>query len=512
MLKIKNPKWGKIKPRKWQAEAYKAIQKHYSKKKPEPAVISAPAAAGKSIVIAEVGANTPLAKDEIVLVTTSSIQLVEELDYRFKKRGIEPGLWYTYGKSLAKVVITTYQSIDQIAEQIKKEGLKIKLWISDEAHRTETDRIVDTVDSAKKLNPMNSMGFTATAFRTSMVETISLFKKCIYKLGIAEAVKQKIIVPWTIDNFRMRRMDLNKFEKINKACLKLIRKATGPGIVNAISILDAVSFSNYLNKNGVKADVIHSKMPRSDQKAIKKDLKEGRIKCLVYVSMISEGVNMPYLHWMCLRRPVKARVRFIQEVGRILRAYKGKKVAMFYDPMDLFGIHKMTYEEALGDTGKRPTLGDVRKNPRKFSADMMLDDAFGMYVAETSIRGIVMEADACKMGIGPIKMSKEEKLEDSTVKQQEEIVALYKKIGKLVPRAWKNTVKGIVRQRKKIRNGYAIEFLSILRALDKFGLWPQEGMEMYENLSLSDGKKYYRFIPKGKQAWLETDTNELTYA
>ena len=58
---------------------------------------------------------------------------------------------------------------------------------------------------------------------------------------------------------------------------------------------------------------------------------------------------MPWLRWICLRRPVGSRVRFVQEVGRVLRAYPGKEIANIIDPHDLFGVHCLSNPERLGE-------------------------------------------------------------------------------------------------------------------------------------------------------------------
>ena len=78
-------------------------------------------------------------------------------------------------------------------------------------------------------------------------------------------------------------------------------------------------------------------------------LKKGSLKCLVHVSLLAEGVDLPWLQWLCLRRPVGSRVRFVQEVGRVLRAHPGKEVAHIIDPHDLFGVHTLHNPEKLGE-------------------------------------------------------------------------------------------------------------------------------------------------------------------
>jgi hypothetical protein len=65
--------------------------------------------------------------------------------------------------------------------------------------------------------------------------------------------------------------------------------------------------------------------------------------------MLSEGFDCPAIRWMCMRRPVKSRVRFAQEVGRGLRADEGKTECLIFDPFDLFDQLSMTFEAALGE-------------------------------------------------------------------------------------------------------------------------------------------------------------------
>ena len=39
-------------------------------------------------------------------------------------------------------------------------------------------------------------------------------------------------------------------------------------------------------------------------------------------SLLAEGVDLPWLEWLCLRRGAGSRVRLAQEVGRVVRTYQ----------------------------------------------------------------------------------------------------------------------------------------------------------------------------------------------
>jgi hypothetical protein len=82
-------------------------------------------------------------------------------------------------------------------------------------------------------------------------------------------------------------------------------------------------------------------------------LRSGRIRALVHVQLLTEGVDLPWLQWLALRRPVGSPVRLVQEVGRVLRAWPGKTEAVLYDPHDLLGELGLVHAAALEDAQKR---------------------------------------------------------------------------------------------------------------------------------------------------------------
>jgi hypothetical protein len=68
------------------------------------------------------------------------------------------------------------------------------------------------------------------------------------------------------------------------------------------------------------------------------------------VDMLREGVDLPWLRWICLRRPVRSRVRFVQELCRVMSSSPetGKTECVVYDPHGLIEEFKLNYKAALG--------------------------------------------------------------------------------------------------------------------------------------------------------------------
>jgi hypothetical protein len=137
---------------------------------------------------------------------------------------------------------------------------------------------------------------------------------------------------------------------LDDACVDMIKahKHLGPGVVNAYHIDDATSFALLLNSQGIKSAAIHSRLTTIVQDALLEQLRSGALDVLVYPSMLSEGVDLPWLAWGCLRRKVSSKVRFIQELGRFLRTNVGKTEAVILDPLGQLEDKATALDAVLG--------------------------------------------------------------------------------------------------------------------------------------------------------------------
>ena len=54
-------------------------------------------------------------------------------------------------------------------------------------------------------------------------------------------------------------------------------------------------------------------------------LKQGQIKVIFSVDMFNEGVDIPSVDMVMFLRPTQSPIIFLQQLGRGLRTYQGKK-------------------------------------------------------------------------------------------------------------------------------------------------------------------------------------------
>ena len=359
-------------PRKWQAEALPLIIE--TLREGGRPIVSAIMGAGKSILIGELCyiAYQRLKPDtRIVVVCPRQAlvqQLVETFNFRMSSAGVEHavGSFWAQSKQVDRpIIVATFASSLKLAERMEGEGLRCAMLVGDEVHGTESDVVKEAIE---RLSPACAIGFTATPFRSDERERLTLWDRIAYSYSASDALRDKVIVPWEIIHHQA-----SKRVTLDVACADLIDKAlfetSGPGIASALDIEDAEDYSDYLCTRGIPSKAIHSRVSQEDRDRLIEELKDGHLKCLVHVNLLSEGVNLPWLRWLCLRRPVGAKVRFVQEVGRVLRAHPSKSKAWICDPHDLMTSHGLVHPEQIGELLIRQEIDEYEEELMKLAPD-----------------------------------------------------------------------------------------------------------------------------------------------
>ena len=337
--------------RKWQAEALPLALDCVLKQlagESEPQVISACTGSGKSRLIAElVAARAALlleSQRRVIVVTTPTRRLVRQLSATLAEHISHPiAQHYTSAKwrGKARIIVCCNASAPGLAKMLAAAGKTVALWIADECHRTETPEIYEFCEDAPALA---AIGFTATPFRASDKERLQKWHDELYRYSPTMALADGCLVPWRAVTWTVPGTALDD------ACVDMIKahKHLGPGVVNAYHIDDAAGFAMLLNSEGIKAAAIHSRLTTTVQDALLEQLRSGALDVLVYPSMLSEGVDLPWLAWGCLRRKVSSKVRFIQELGRFLRTNVGKTEAVILDPLGQLEDKATALDAVLG--------------------------------------------------------------------------------------------------------------------------------------------------------------------
>jgi hypothetical protein len=338
-------------PRAWQAAALPVVLKALTQgRRP---VISAVTGGGKSILLSELAylaAERARSTTDAVLITTPTQALVRQLATTVAERCGEErvGQFYADCKQPDRpVVVACNPSLPALANALAAGGRAVRLMIVDECHRSETGTVLPV---AQALKPRFVLGCTATPWRSEQGEALSLFDHVAVRYTLQQALADRVLVPWRVVNY-----DGQGSDDPNDVCEGFVRAARGPGIVSAISIEDADEYAARLTAAGLPAESIHSKLGSREYARRIAALRSGELRALVHVAMLVEGVDFPWLRWLCVRRPSATAIRFVQEIGRVLRIDPEappddpKHYATIYDPHDLFGSLGLSHPEQVGE-------------------------------------------------------------------------------------------------------------------------------------------------------------------
>lgn len=341
-----NPYTGEpMQPRKWQREALPLVGAALREGR-MPLVIAC-TGAGKSVFLGAL--VRAMAAGGAVVVTTPTQALVRQLASTlatFVGRA-RVGVYFGAKKQPERdVVVCCNPSLPNLTAELAAMGRAVRLWVADEAHKTQTAAILDSVPA---LAPKYRVGVTATPYRSADHEALELWTDVAYRYTLMDALRDGVLVPWSQVCY-----DGMVEADVDDLCIGFIREyATGPGVVSAISIEDATRYAERLTSEGIPAEPVHSRMSRTALAETLGRLESGELRCVVHVALLIEGVDLPWLRWGCLRRPMAASVSFVQQLGRFLRVHPGKSEAVIIDPHDLLGTVGLSHPDQLGEAEER---------------------------------------------------------------------------------------------------------------------------------------------------------------
>ncbi len=160
-------------------------------------------------------------------------------------------------------------------------------------------------------------------------------------------------------DFSLKEMSekLNVQPSIERLCDTVRRYAANKkGITYAIDIAHAEHIAEAYRQHGINAVAISSKTPLEERKAIIERFKEtsvgdsyskpcnvslkqkANIQVLVNVDLFGEGFDCPDVEFIQLARPTLSLAKYLQQVGRGMRVFEGKKYCLILDNVGLYRL------------------------------------------------------------------------------------------------------------------------------------------------------------------------------
>ena len=256
--------------------------------------------------------------------------------------------------------------------------------VIDEAHHSTRKKYREIIEYVRQRvkNP-KLIGLTATPFRTAESEQGLLAKiytdgtrngqavkndvGIVYQVGLKELINRRILSSPKFETYYTdeeygKDLGVEALEKIqnspnlpddiaqeiagsgarNKLIVETYKKNAKEyeqTIVFAVSINHAIALTKLFNKAGIKAEYVVSNIKdmgtgvtvsREDNERKIESYKNGNIKILVNVNILTEGVDLPKTKTVFLTRPTASTTLMTQMVGRALRGESAGGTATAY--------------------------------------------------------------------------------------------------------------------------------------------------------------------------------------
>lgn len=330
-------------------------------------LIVSPPGSGKSVVIAQI-AKLTTQKQNRVLFFVHRKELVNQIKNTFKKEGV----------NLKLCTISTVMKIANHVAEIPQPSL----IIIDEAHHTRASSYIKILNYFKNVP---RLGFTATPWRMNGMGFEDIYTKMI----------RGPQVQWLIDHHRLadyvyvsRSLGKNNLLKTSstgdytKSSMDSFIKSVNFGnmietykrfaknrktIVYAPSIISANLIADQFNSFNFKAIEVDSKTSKTKRDEIMNGFRQGKIKILVNVDLISEGFDVPDCSCVIMLRPTKSLVLYLQQTMRCMR-YQPNKKAVIIDHVDNFQAEEKIKIKTFSSNG------ELKEKTKKFPFGFPRDD------------------------------------------------------------------------------------------------------------------------------------------
>lgn len=319
-------------------------------------LIVSPPGSGKSVVISEI-ARLTVKKSGHVLFFVHRQELVKQIKDSFKQQGVD-------------LNHCTIMTVGKVANRLKILP-KPNLIIVDESQhsRAKTYRkIFDYYSDVPRL------GFTGSPWRLSGKGFKDIYSAMVQGPTTKWLIEHHKLAPFTVYGYQLgdkstlkngstgdyTKKSLDNYTKsiihgdIVKSWLKFAKDR------KTIIYCHSTSFSKEVAQSfrdaGINAVHADAKTPESKRDKIMADFKEGKIKILCNVDLVSEGFNVPDCSCVVLLRPTQSLVIYLQQSMRAMR-YQPNKHAIIIDQVgnfERFGLPDTDYKWTLEDREKHP--------------------------------------------------------------------------------------------------------------------------------------------------------------
>lgn len=338
-----------------------SVYRHLHERDDNPCVVL-PTASGKTFVMATICKDAISRWGGRVLILAHVKELLEQMVEKLDL--VAPELWNKIGIYSAglksrdiehPIIVAGIQSVYKRACEFDA----FDLVIVDEAHCIPPDgegMYRTFLEDARTVNPnVRMIGLTATPFRmkSGMICAPENFLNHIcYEISVKELIVQGYLCPLKTkagrekvdtDGLHIRAGEfiaeeveslMDTTELVESACAEIIEytRDRNSVLIFTAGVAHGVHVASVLKeKHGLHAATVFGETPSGERDSTIKDFKDGKIKFLVNVNVLTTGFDAPNIDCVAILRPTMSPGLFYQCVGRGFRLFAGKKDCLILD-------------------------------------------------------------------------------------------------------------------------------------------------------------------------------------
>ena len=338
-----------MKLRPYQQRALDELWTWFTKHDGGNPIVEACVGAGKSLMIAALAqrADTEFPGTRVLVLVHQKELLEQNVDKLIR-------IWPQANVGLYSAAINrkqlgcqlTYATIGSIYKKAHELG-RIDIVLADECHLInpkEAGMWRSFISDLARYNPSTRViGWTGTPFRGNGVWLTAgeepLFTNVATRVKMKELLELGFLAPLVpaptvarIDtrDVRMSGDDYvvselakvtDKADLVEATCSEIVQLAADRKrwLVFAVTIEHAEHVRDALRSRGVNAEVVSADTPKQERNALINGFRNGQIKCLVNVAVLTTGFDVPEVDFIALLRATKSPVLYVQIAGRGMR-------------------------------------------------------------------------------------------------------------------------------------------------------------------------------------------------
>ncbi|MGY5341756.1 DEAD/DEAH box helicase family protein [Paenibacillus glucanolyticus] len=290
-----------------------------------------------------------------VLVLANKSDLIKQFDraiWAHLPKSVSTHIWDESEKPAYSegIILATFQSVYNHV----KAGREMPFYnvvIIDECHHAGAETYNYVIN---ELNPDFLLGLTATPFRTDDIEIRDIFGSPRFSMDIVKGMRHGFLakvdyrifsdnIDWdfvtsnskkslTIKNLNKQLFLPQRDEEVVSIVKEVWnREKTTRAIIFCSGIEHCKQIEKILLSYGLKARGLYSGMDPWEREQYLREFRQGKIKILVSVDILNEGIDVPEVDLVVFLRVTHSRIIFLQQLGRGLRLSNTKSKVIVLD-------------------------------------------------------------------------------------------------------------------------------------------------------------------------------------